>query len=128
MKNIDKLVGSYVACRDDLSRETKIYNALKKEHKEDMQVIADHIMEIADEQNVNSFATPHGTAYKKYRDFIQVENWDMALDFMLDNDLRHLLTKSVAKAAAKEYMELNNGELPLGLKYGKIPEIGIRRK
>ena len=128
MNDIDKLVRSYVACRDDLSRETKIYNALKKEHKLDMQIISDHIMELADDQNVNSFATPHGTAYRMYKDFIQVENWGMALDFIIQEDLLHLLTKSVGKAAAKEYMELNEGNLPPGLKYGKIPEIGVRRK
>ena len=126
--DIDKLVGAYVKMRDDLDAERKKFKALEKERKAQMTRVEDHILKLCYEQGVESFKTVHGTAFKKKKDFISVKNWDAALDFILANDLTHILTKSVAKAAAKEYMEANENRLPPGLEYGSITEIGIRRK
>ena len=126
--DIDRLVGAYVACRDNLAKVRKDFKEVEDEHKSSMGVIETAIMELADAQGVESFKTKHGTAFKTKKDFISVENWPAALDFMIANDLTHLLTKSVGKATAKEYMEEHGGALPPGLKYGYIPTISIRRK
>lgn len=125
---IDKLVGAYVACRDHLSELRKDFKKEEVEHKSAMALMETEIMNQAEKQGVESFKTKHGTAFKTKKDFISVENWPAALDFMLMKGLTHLLTKSVGKAAAKEYMEENDGRLPPGLRYGSIPRISIRRK
>lgn len=126
--DIDKIVGAYIKMRDDLDAERKKFKELEKDRKAQMAKVEDHILKLCYDQGVESFATKHGTAFKKKKDFISVKNWDAALDFILTNDLRHMLTKSVAKAAAKEFMEENNNQLPPGLEYGAVTEIGIRRK
>ena len=125
---IDKMVKAYVACRDSLNAKRKAFKEIEKGYKKDLGLIEDEILKQCQEQNVDSFKTKYGTAFKKKKDFIKVENWDAALDYILVNDLRHMLTKSVAKASAKEYMVENNNTLPPGLTYGSITEIGIRRK
>ena len=125
---IDKLVGAYVACRDALGEERKNFKEIEGKYKSDLGVIEDAIMKLADDQGVESFKTEFGTAFKTRKDFISVENWDAALDYIVLNDLKHMLTKSVSKASAKEYMGVNGGKLPPGLKYGSIPVISIRRK
>lgn len=126
--DIDKLVEAYVACRDHLGEVRKTFKGAEAEHKASMALIETAIMDEANAQGVESFKTTHGTAFKTKKDFISVENWPAALDHMIMNDLTHLLTKSVGKAAAKEYMEEHGGALPPGLKYGYIPTISIRRK
>lgn len=126
--DIDKLVAAYVNCRDHLAEVRKAFKETEDEHKSSLAIIETAIMEEADRQGVESFKTAHGTAFKTKKDFISVENWPAALDHMIANDLTHLLTKSVGKAAAKEYMEEHGGQLPPGLKYGYIPAISIRRK
>lgn len=126
--DIDKVVASYVACRDHLAEVRKEFKGTELEHKSQMAIMETAIMEEADRQGVESFKTKHGTAFKVKKDFISVENWSAALDHMISNDLTHLLTKSVGKAAAKEYMDEHGGALPPGLKYGYIPAISIRRK
>ena len=93
-----------------------------------MDVIGERIHQLAEEQGVNSFATEYGTAFKKSKDWVKVSNWDAALDFILANDLQHMLTRSVKKDAAKEFMAENNNSLPPGLEYGKLVEIAVRRK
>jgi len=122
--NIDDLVRMFVKIRDHRSK-------LKKEMdscKDDMDTIGNSIQAMADAQGVTSFATEHGTAFKKTKDWIKVSNWDLALDFILDENLRHLLPQSVKKAAVKEYMAENNNLLPPGLEYGELVEIAVRRK
>lgn len=126
--DIDKLVGAYIKMRDDLDAERKKFKALEKERKAQMVRVEDHILKLCYDQGVESFKTVHGTAFKTKKDFVKVRNWDAALDFILKNDLTHMLTKSVAKAAAKEYMSENENQLPPGLEYGAVTEIGIRRK
>ena len=126
--DIDRLVGAYVKCRDHLKSLEKEFKEVKAKHKADMDTIAGHILKIAESQGVESFKTSHGTAFKNKKDFIKVSNWDVALDYILHNDLQHMLTKNVAKAAAKEYMAENNNTLPPGLDYGYTVEIAVRRK
>lgn len=124
---IDRLVGAYINIRDDLNKLRAEFQEKEKEHKSAMKRVEAEILKLCHEQGVESFKTAHGTAFKKKKDFIKVENWDAALDYILTNDLKHMLTKSVQKTAAKEFMEENNNQLPPGLEYGAITEIGIRR-
>ena len=125
---IDKLVGAYVKCRDSLAVIRKTFKEEEKRHKDAMDTMAGKLMELADAQGVESFATAHGTAFKKKKDFINVKDWTIALEFIIKGDLTHILTKSVAKAAAKEYMAENDNALPPGLEYGYVTEINVRRK
>jgi hypothetical protein len=126
--DIDKIVGAYVKMRDDLDAKRKEFKEFENERKAQMAKIEDHILKLCYEQGVESFKTVHGTAFKKKKDFVKVNNWDAALDFIIHNDLKHILTKSVRKDAVKEFMKENKNQLPPGLEYGAITEIGIRRK
>lgn len=126
--DIDKLVGAYINMRDSLDAARKEFKELEKDRKAQMAKVEERILKLCYDQGVESFATKHGTAFKKKRDFIKVNNWDAALDYIIDNDLKHMLSKSVSKIAAKEFMEENQNQLPPGLEYGAITEIGIRRK
>lgn len=126
--SIDVLVNAFLKCRDNLARLKKAFEKEKKSHENAMEVIGNKLQELADAQGVDSFATPHGTAFKSKKDFIIVDDWDAALKHIIDADLKHMLTKKVTKTAAKEYMEANSNKLPPGLRYGSITEIKVRRK
>lgn len=122
--NVDDLVAMFVKIRDKRSDLKKEMDRFKGQ----MDILGARIEEIADVQGVTSFATPHGTAFKSTKTWVKVDNWDLALDFILAGDLKHLLTKSVKKASAVEYMAENNNTLPPGLSYGEKVEISVRRK
>lgn len=133
--DIDRLVGGYVACRDSLNELSAEFKKVEKEHKDQMKIMEKALMDAADAQGVESFKTSYGTAYKSKKDWVRAKpkvdgepGWEEALEFMIKNNLTHLLTKSVGKAAAKEYMDEHGGALPPGLEYGFEPTILIRRK
>ena len=119
MTDIDEMVKQYVILRDNLK-------AVKKSHTDAMNNIADKILEKCDEQNVKSFKTAHGTATKTTTEFFTVANWDAALDFVIANDLTHMLTKSLKRSTIVEYRE-ENGSLPAGVQPGKKIKLSVLR-
>ena len=126
--DIGKLVEAFLKCRDSLSVLRRAFDKEEIRHKAAMEVIADKIGAMAAAQGVDSFKTSHGTAFKAKKEFVNVEDWDVALKYIVDNDLTHMLTKKVTKTASMEYRELNDNKLPPGLKYGSTTEIQVRRK
>jgi len=127
-KEVEQLVAAFVACRDSLNGHRKEFKKVEAEHKEDMESLASALMDHANELGVDSFKTPSGTAFKKEGFRIVVREWDAALDYIIEHDLKHLLNKSVSKTAAKEFMDENKNQLPPGLKFEGMVEIQVRRK
>jgi hypothetical protein len=127
-KEIEVMVKDYVTCRDYLKVKHDAFKKEEKQIKAAMENIAAELMEQANKQGVESFKTKSGTAFKKVGFRIEVEDWPEALKYIIENDLGHILTKSVGKVAAKEFMDANKNQLPPGLKYRPSVEIQVRRK
>ena len=120
---MDELVSQFVMIRDHRSALEK----QKVSAKEKMDKIGFEIQKRAIAQGVTSFATPAGTAYQNTKEYAVVLDWDKALEYILANDLKHMLPKSVKKAALKEFMEENDGLKPDGLDMGSKTETAVRR-
>ena len=127
-QEVERLIKVYIEGRDKL-------RIIEKEHKElitnkfkiPLAAVTSRLQEIANEVGTKSFKTDIGTAFKVVKDSIQVEDWNEVLPYLIENELTHMLTKSVAKAAAKEFMAENNDNLPPGLKYVAFTEFQVRK-
>ena len=126
-KTVEEMVKDYVSIRDGLVGVRADFKKSEAQYKNAMANIETKIMEAADAQGVTSFKTPHGTAFKVTKETYNVANWDAALDFIIENDLRHFLTKKVSTPAVKEYMAENNNVQPPGLSPFVKVEINVRR-
>jgi len=93
-----------------------------------MAFLEDEIMKLSNAQGVDGFKTKFGTTAKRTTPFIKVVDWDKTLDFIIKNDLTHMLPHSVKKTSALEYREENDNELPPGLLYGKRVGISVTRR
>ena len=124
---IEDMVKDYVDIRDGLSEVRADFKAAETQYKNALANIETKIMEAADDQGVTSFKTPHGTAFKTVKETYNVDNWDAALDFIIQHDLRHFLTKKVSTPAVKEYMAENNNTQPPGMKAFVSDSINVRR-
>ena len=150
MADTAKLMTAYIAMRDDLAAQKKVFDEFSKKRKADMLKIADvlqKIMETAGSEDLKVKGV--GTAFKAKKDFISVEDWNQFLTFIaetaiddpevgveelselvrrvIDSGVFAFFNKSVSKAVAKEYMDDNKGRTPPGLTYGTLTEIQIRR-
>lgn len=123
---VDDVVSAYIKLRakkDAMEAETK---AEVKKIVEKMDKFEAWLKEQADAQGVTSFKTKHGTAFLKTTDYANVENWDAALGFILDNQAFDLLNKAVSKVAVRGYIDANKA-VPPGVNYGTKIEVEVRK-
>ncbi len=124
---VDSMVRDYVGIRDGLGAIRAEFKKSETQYKSALSNIENKIMEAAEAQGVTSFKTPHGTAFKVVKETYNVDNWDVVLDFVIEHDLRHFLTKKVSTPAVKEYMAENNNIQPPGLSPFVSVGINVRR-
>lgn len=68
-----------------------------------------------------------GIAFYKVKSFLNITDWDAALDHIVKNHLWHVLTKKLSKNAVKEIIEETKQVFP-GAELGEIRELHINRK
>ena len=123
---VDEVVSAYIKLRakkDAMEANTK---AEVKKIVEKMDKFEGWLKQQADAQGVTSFKTKHGTAFLKTTDYANVENWDAAFKFILDNQAYDLLNKAVSKVAVRGYIETNKA-VPPGVNYGTKIEVEVRK-
>lgn len=123
---IDDAINTYVATRDQLDKERKLYNQFEAMSKHYMEKIESVIREKANELGVDSFKTPSGTAYRTVKTSYRVGSWDLYLDWLKDTGNFHCLEKRAAKLAVKEVHD-ETGEIPPGLEYHAEVVFDVRR-
>ena len=123
---VDEVVAAYIKLRakkDAMEAETK---AEVRKIVEKMDKFEGWLKQQADAQGVTSFKTKHGTAFLKTTDYANVENWDAALGFILENKAFDLLNKAVSKTSVRGYIESNKA-VPPGVNYGTKIEVEVRK-
>ena len=123
---VDEVVAAYIKLRLKKEQMEAEVKAETKKIVEKMDKFEAWLKEQADAQGVTSFKTKHGTAFLKTTDYANVENWDAALNFILDNQAFDLLNKAVSKVAVRGYIDANKAGPP-GVNYGTKIEVEVRK-
>lgn len=123
---VDQIIGNYIKLRnkrDSLEAEVK----QKTKAISDMMEKLEHkLLQLADDQGVDSFKTEHGTAFIKESDYASVEDWDAVLEFIEKEKAYEFLTKKVNKIPVREYIDTHEGVIPPGMSYGIRRGIQVR--
>lgn len=123
---VEDLVTKYIELR---GKRDEIMNAAKAKAAkidEALAKVEGVLLQLFDEQGMQSVKTPHGTAYKSTRTSATVADWEQVLGFIRENDAWPMLEKRVNKTAVAEYME-STGELPPGVNVRTEVTLNIRR-
>ena len=123
---VDEVVAAYIKLRLKKEQMEAEVKAETKKIVEKMDKFEAWLKVQADAQGVTSFKTKHGTAFLKTTDYANVENWDAALNFILDNQAFDLLNKAVSKVAVRGYIDANKA-VPPGVSYGTKIEVEVRK-
>lgn len=124
--DISSAVGAYVQLRDQLSEERKSWEMHEREVKDEMERISMWLRDKGDELGVDSFNTPHGTAYRNIKHSYRIEDWDTYAKWILETDNLQCLEKRPAKLAVKEIHD-ETGDIPPGLYQQVEVEFNVRR-
>lgn len=105
MPKVNDVVSAYRRLRDSKKAlETEQAEALKP-IKEKMEKLENWLHAHLNEVGADSIATPDGTVYKTTTASVRIEDWSATIQYIIENNLWHMLEKRLAKSQVEAYVE-----------------------
>ncbi|MHB0965327.1 MAG: Mom family adenine methylcarbamoylation protein [Bellilinea sp.] len=124
---VDKLVKIYVKIRDTLSERKREFDAVEKDLKGQMAMIATELKGRAQLEGVDGFKTEFGTVFLAETMKTSCADWAVFGEFLKTHDPLEFMEKRISSTAVKEYMKVNGGQLPPGVSVFREIEARVRR-
>lgn len=112
MADYDRLIESYISIRDRKNTLAKAQKEAMMPFTSALEKIENALLKELNANNQESAKTLHGTAFKVIKSNVKIVDWDVALDYLMENDMLHLLERRLAKSGVQEYVESNGENLP----------------
>lgn len=109
---------------------------VEERHKEELAPIKEKMAKLEAgmlkylmDNNLESTKTEGGagTIYRTTVNTVKVTDWETVYQYLLENELEHMLTRSVSKTAVVEYMESQEMDEFPGLSISKHYEARVRK-
>lgn len=123
----DKLAEVYIKIRDKRAELKERYESEDAELKEQLDLLADKMLDICDTQNADSIKTKTGTIIRKVDTRYWTNDWESFYEFVQENDAFPLLEKRIHQTNMKQFLEENPEALPMGLQSDSKYSIVVRR-
>ena len=125
--DMDKLAAVYIKIRDKRAVSKKEFEEKDKALEEQMQVIADEMLEACKRLGADSIKTPHGTIIRSVKSRYWTNDWDSMYRFIKEHDAFPLLEKRLHQTHMKEFLSENPDLLPMGLNVESEYTVVVRR-
>ncbi len=122
----NSIVARYVEIRDAIKAKEDAHKAEIAEEKRKLEVIEAFLLQDMQAHGETSFSTTAGTAYVKTNEYLKVADKEVFMNWVKEQGDLNFLTVSASKTQCLEFKE-NTGNLPPGLNYTAVKEIGVRR-
>jgi hypothetical protein len=126
----DDLIKRHNEINEFVKAEGKKFSEYCKPFNAEMEQIENQLLALFQAQGVEKLSTEHGTAYTSTLMTPKVENFDVALDWAMENwnvlgmDMVQVRPKV---EALRTYMDNNGGKLPPGISVSYFTRLNIRR-
>jgi hypothetical protein len=124
----DQLVAIYIKMRDAKDTVKRDMEQQINQIDEQMQVIAQQILEICKETGAESIRTAHGTAYRTIKQRFWTNDWEAMHKFIRENEAMELLERRIHQTNMKQFLEEHPDLKPAGLNIDREYAVTIRRK
>ena len=124
----DQLVAIYIKMRDTKDTIKRDMEQQINEIDEQMQVVAQQILEICKETGAESIRTAHGTAYRTIKQRFWTNDWESMHKFIRENEAMELLERRIHQTNMKQFLEEHPDLKPAGLNIDREYAVTIRRK
>ena len=128
MEAADQLVAVYIKMRDKKDAIRHDMEQQMNHIEEQMQVVAQQILEICKETGAESIRTAHGTAYRTIKQRFWTNDWEAMHKFIRENEAMELLERRIHQTNMKQFLEENPELKPAGLNIDREYAITVRRK
>jgi hypothetical protein len=124
---ISDLVAAYRKIRAVLSEEEEAYEARTKALKEKLELVTSELLNICNEQDIDSIRTPAGTVSRRVQTRYWTTDWERMNDFIVKNDAVYLLEKRIHNGNMKQFLAENPDVHPVGLQVDNKYVIQVRK-
>ena len=125
-QKVNDLVSLYIQLREKKAVAKKAFDEKMKPVTEAMNDIEAKLIDLMNQTGVDSFKTEQGTAYKSRRTSAKVADWDMFIDYVMQNDAQELLERRASKAAVEEFRDAHD-DLPPGISWSEEITVNFRK-
>ena len=124
---IDELVGIYLKIRNAIEAKEEQHKAEIQELKDQFDVVGGKLLEICNEQNLDSIKTPVGTVSRRVTSRYWTSDWDSMYQFIKENDAPFLLEQRIHNSHMREFLEENPDKFPAGLQNERKYTVQVRK-
>lgn len=123
---VSDLIELYVQCRDQKAELEAAHKEALKPLNAKMDKIEAKLLEVMQQNGMDSIKTIHGTAYKSSRTSATIADQEAFWNFVMSSQEFGLLEKRVSKTAVASFLEQHN-ELPAGINWREEFVVNFRR-
>jgi hypothetical protein len=124
---IDELVGIYLKIRTAIEAKEEQHKAELQELKDQFDVVGNKLLEICNEQNMDSIRTPVGTISRRVSSRYWTSDWDSMYQFIKNNDAPFLLEQRIHNSNMRQFLEDNPDKFPAGLQNERKYTVQVRK-
>jgi hypothetical protein len=124
---IDELVGIYLKIRNAIEAKEEQHKAEIQELKDQFEVVGNKLLDICNEQNLDSIRTPVGTVSRRVSSRYWTSDWDSMYHFIQENDAPFLLEQRIHNSNMRQFLEENPDKFPAGLQNERKYAVQVRK-
>jgi hypothetical protein len=124
---IDELVGIYLKIRNAIEAKEEQHKAEIQELKDQFEVVGNKLLDICNEQNLDSIRTPVGTVSRRVSSRYWTSDWDSMYQFIQENDAPFLLEQRIHNSNMRQFLEENPDKFPAGLQNERKYAVQVRK-
>jgi len=125
--DMDKLAAVYIKIRDKRAVAKKEFEERDKGLEEQMQIVADEMLEACKRIGADSIKTPHGTIIRSVKSRYWTNDWDSMYSFIEGQGAFGLLEKRLHQTNMKDFLSENPDLYPVGLNVENSYTVVVRR-
>ena len=123
----DKLVSIYRKIRAVIDEKEAAHKDEVGELKAQLDIVSTKILEICNEQNLDSLRTPMGTVTRRTVTRYWTNDWEAMYRFIKEQDAPFLLEQRIHNGNMRQFLEENPDTLPMGLNADTKYAITVRK-
>jgi hypothetical protein len=125
--SINDLVAAYRKIRAAISEAEEAHEAKIKGLKEKMELVSTELLNVCNEQNIDSIRTPEGTVSRRVQTRYWSTDWEEMYKFIEEHNVPFVLEKRIHNGNMKQFLEENPDVLPIGLQVDNKYVIQVRK-
>jgi len=126
-QTVEEMVKIYIKIRNAIEQLEEEHESKVKKLEEERDIVSQHLLNICNEQNLDSLKTPAGTVSRTVSTRYWASDWEQMYDFIKEHDAPQLLERRIHNGNMKQFLDENPDTLPIGLQADSRYTIKVRK-